>query len=40
MCEANVEDNMIIAMLQKYWNLRLSEAKKFISDAKEYLDKK
>lgn len=34
MCEVGVQDNMIIAMLQKYWDLRLSEAREFLSGAK------
>lgn len=31
--EAGVEDEKIIAMLQKYWDLRLSEAKEFLRRA-------
>ena len=34
MIEAGVKEETIIAMLQKHWNLRLSEAKSFIEDAK------
>lgn len=30
MIEVDVEEDKIIQMLQKYWNLRLSEAKDFI----------
>ena len=30
MMESGVEDDKIIQMLQKYWNLRLSEAKEFV----------
>jgi len=40
MCEAKIKDDMIIAMLQKYWDLRLSEATEFLSGAKDYLNKK
>lgn len=40
MCEAKVQDNVIIAMLQKYWDLRLSEAREFLSGAKKHLGKK
>lgn len=29
-CEAGLEDEKIIALLQKYWDLRLSEAKEFL----------
>lgn len=28
--EADVEENKIIQLLQKYWDLRLSEAKEFV----------
>lgn len=31
--EAGVEDEKIIALLQKYWDLRLSEAKEFLRRA-------
>lgn len=31
--EAGVEDEKIIAMLQKHWDLRLSEAKEFLRRA-------
>ena len=34
MLEAGVKDDTVIAMLQKHWDLRLSEAKAFIEDAK------
>ena len=40
MCEAKVQDKIIIAMLQKYWDLRLTEAKEFLSGAKKYIEKK
>lgn len=30
MVEAKVKDDKIIEMLQKYWDLRLSEARKFL----------
>lgn len=30
MIEVGIEDRIIIQMLQKYWDLRLSEAKSFI----------
>lgn len=32
MFEAGVEEKTIIAMLQKYWDLRLSEAKSFADE--------
>ena len=34
MLELNIEENKIIEMLQKYWGLRLSEAKMFIEHHK------
>jgi hypothetical protein len=34
MLELNVEEDKIIQMLQKYWDLRLSEAKMFIERQK------
>ena len=40
MCEANVQEDIIIAMLQKYWDLRLTEAKEFLSAAKKHISKK
>ena len=40
MCEADVKDEVIIKMLQKYWDLRLSEANEFLIGAKEHLNKK
>lgn len=30
LCEAEVEDEKIINLLQKYWDLRLSEAREFL----------
>ncbi len=38
MVEAKVKDDMIIRMLQKYWDLRLSEATEFLEEQK--MDKK
>ena len=38
MVEAKVKDDMIIKMLQKYWDLRLSEATEFLEEQK--MDKK
>jgi hypothetical protein len=35
--EAEVEDEKIIYLLQKYWDLRLSEAKEFIFVARKIL---
>lgn len=32
--EAKVEDKKIISLLQKYWDLRRSEAEEFLSQAK------
>lgn len=32
MFEAGVEEKTIIAMLQKYWDLRLSEAQSFVDE--------
>ena len=34
MLEAEVDEETIIKMLQKYWDLRLSEATAFLSNAK------
>lgn len=34
MVEAKVKDDKIIEMLQKYWDLRLSEARKFLDSEK------
>lgn len=34
MVEAGANDDTIIAMLQKHWDLRLSEAKAFLENAK------
>ena len=34
MVEAGVDDDTVIAMLQKHWDLRLSEAKAFLDNAK------
>lgn len=36
MIEAGVEDEIIIQMLQKYWDLRLSEAKSFVKRQHEF----
>lgn len=33
MVEAGVNDDTVIAMLQKHWDLRLSEAKAFLENA-------
>lgn len=35
MLECNISDEKIIAMLQKYWDLRLSEATQILTAAKE-----
>ena len=35
MIEAGVNDDTIIAMLQKYWDLRLSEAEVFLDNARD-----
>ena len=35
MIEAGVDDEMIIKMLQKHWDLRLSEAHAFIKNCKQ-----
>ena len=32
MKEAEVSNDVIVAMLQKYWDLRLSEAKNFVDE--------
>ena len=34
MMEANVNEETVIKMLQKHWDLRLSEAREFIENAK------
>lgn len=34
MIEVGIEDDKIIQMLQKYWDLRLSEAKEFVERQK------
>lgn len=34
MLEAGVDEEMIIRMLQKYWDLRLSEATAFVENSK------
>lgn len=39
LCEANVPEKEIISLLQKYWDLRLSEAEQLLAEAKEELDK-
>lgn len=36
--EAKVKDEKIVALLQKYWDLRLSEANEFLSCAKDSQD--
>lgn len=36
LCEAGVDDEKIIQLLQKYWDLRLSEAEEYLLDAKGY----
>lgn len=36
MMEVGVEDDKIIQMLQKYWDLRLSEAKSFVKRQHEF----
>jgi len=38
MIEADVEEDKIIRMLQKYWDLRLSEAKEFVDRQKTMID--
>jgi hypothetical protein len=35
MLELKIEEEQIIRILQKYWDLRLSEAKEFIRNSKE-----
>lgn len=40
LCEAKVQDDTIIKVLQKYWNLRLTEAKDYLSSAKKHLGEK
>jgi hypothetical protein len=30
LCEAKIEDEVIVSLLIKYWNLRPSEAKEFL----------
>lgn len=37
--ELKIDEEKIIQMLQKYWNLRRSEAKEFISEEKQLLEK-
>lgn len=37
MIEAGIDDEMIVKMLQKYWDLRLSEAKEFIENAAHHI---
>lgn len=37
MLEADVEDTIIIQMLQKHWDLRLSEATEFLENGKDVL---
>lgn len=32
MIEAGVDEKVIVALLQKYWDLRLSEAKSFVDE--------
>lgn len=39
MLELGIDDNRIIAMLQKYWDLRLSDARMFVSIGKNRLYK-
>lgn len=39
MLEVEVDEEKIIQMLQKYWNLRLSEAKEFIRRQKKMLQR-
>ena len=34
LCEAKVDDKKIISLLQKYWDLRLSEAEEFLRHEK------
>lgn len=38
MMEAGVEEDKIIRILQKYWDLRLSEAKEFVERSKFTMD--
>ena len=37
--EAGVEDKQIIKLLQKYWDLRLSEAKEFLKQERYFEEK-
>jgi len=37
MIETGIDDEMIVKMLQKYWDLRLSEAKEFIENAAHHI---
>jgi len=37
--EAEVDEEEIIALLQKYWDLRLSEAKEFLRHEKQYQER-
>jgi hypothetical protein len=39
LCEAGVKDEKIIALLQKYWDLRLSEAKEFLRREKSEIER-
>lgn len=39
LCEAEVEDETIIYLLQKYWDLRLSEAKELLHQER-YIEEK
>ena len=39
LCELEVEDEKIICILQKYWDLRLSEAKDFLQQERYTEDK-
>lgn len=38
LCEAKVEDEVIVSLLIKYWDLRPSEAKGFLQETKRLLD--
>lgn len=39
LCEAGVEDEKIISLLQKYWDLRLSEAEEFLQHERRVQEK-
>jgi hypothetical protein len=39
LCEAGVKDEEIVALLQKYWDLRLSEAKEFLRREKSAIER-